>query len=139
MKDLFVDTNILIDILARREPYHREAIRMFEQAEKEQVRLHTTATSITTAWYMLAKYGDAEIARKAIAGLMKYVHIIPVSHRAVAMAIRSDFRDLEDGVQHFAALEAGNIEAIITRNLRDFRNSLIRVCTAGDYLDSSLK
>ena len=137
MKNLFVDTNILIDILARREPYHREAIRLIEQSDKKQIRLHTTATSITTAWYMLAKYGDARIARKAIAGLMNYVHIIPVSHRAVEMAIRSDFRDIEDGVQHFAALEAGNLEAIITRNLRDFRHSLIRVCTAGDYLDAS--
>ncbi|MEX0680822.1 MAG: PIN domain-containing protein [Balneolales bacterium] len=137
MTDLFVDTNILIDILARRKPYHWEALRLFEQAEKKQVRLHTTAISITTAWYMLNKYGDAKIARKAIAGMMNYVHIIPVSHRAVAMALRSDFKDLEDGVQHFAALEAGNIEAIITRNLRDFRHSLIRVCTAGDCLDTS--
>lgn len=137
MKDLFVDTNILIDILAHREPFHREAIRLFEQADKKQVRLHTTATSITTAWYMLNKFAEAKIARKAIAGLMNYIHIIPISQRAVGMAIRSDFRDLEDGVQHFAALEAGNIEAIITRNLRDFRHSLIRVCTAGDFLDTS--
>ncbi len=37
-----------------------------------------------------------------------------------------------------AALEAGNIEAIITRNLRDYRHSLIRVCTAGDYFHSSV-
>ena len=137
MKNLFVDTNILIDILARREPFHRETIRLFEQAGKKQVRLHTTATSIITAWYMLAKYGDEGIARKAIANLMNYVHIIPISHRAFEMAIRSNFRDLEEGVQHFAALEAGNIEAIITRNLRDYRHSLISVCTAGDYLDSS--
>lgn len=136
MENLFVDTNILIDILARREPYHREAIRLFEQADKKRVRLHSTATSITTAWYMLAKFGDAMIARNAIAGLLNHVHIIPISQRAVEMAIRSDFSDLEDGVQHFAALESGNMDAIITRNLRDYRHSLIRVYTAGDYLKS---
>lgn len=136
MKNIFLDTNILIDILARREPYHREAFRLFEQAEKKLVRLHSTATSITTAWYMLAKYGDARIARNAIAGLLNHMHIIPISQRAVEMAIRSDFRDLEDGVQHFAALESGNMDAIITRNLRDYRHSLIRVCSAGDYLES---
>ncbi len=135
MKNLFVDTNILIDILARREPYHREAIRLFEQADNKLVRLYTTATSVTTAWYMLVKYGDTRVARNAITGLLNHVNIIPISQRAVEMAIRSDFRDLEDGVQHFAALESGNMDAIITRNLRDYRHSLIRVCTAGDFLE----
>lgn len=135
MKNLFVDTNILIDILARREPYHREAIRLFEQADNKLVRLYTTATSVTTAWYMLVKYGDTRVARNAITGLLNHVNIIPISQRAVEMALRSDFRDLEDGVQHFAALESGNMDAIITRNLRDYRHSLIRVCTAGDFLE----
>ena len=59
---------------------------------------------------------------------------MPVSHRAVELAVRSDFRDFEDAVQHFAALEEGSIEAIITRNIGDFKHSLIRVCRAGDYL-----
>lgn len=59
---------------------------------------------------------------------------MPVSHRAVELAVRSDFRDFEDAVQHFAALEAGSVDAIITRNTADFKHSLIRVCRASDYL-----
>lgn len=135
MKNLFLDTNILIDVLARREPFHREAIQLFEQAVLKKARLLTTAISITKAWYMLDKYGDDKTAHKAISGIIEYVRIIPVSHRAATMAAGSEFRDFEDAVQYFAALEAETVEAIITRNVRDFRHSVIRVCSAGDYVN----
>ncbi len=119
--------------MARREPFHRDVIGLFEQAEENKIRLLTTTTSITTAWYMLDKYGDLKTARRAIAGILEFTSVIPVSHRAVKLAVRSDFKDLEDAVQHFTALEAGSIDAIITRNISDFKHSLIQVCTAGDY------
>lgn len=131
---LFVDTNILIDVIAKRDPFYHEAAALFTLAENGKVSLFTTATSVATVWYILKKYGKRGEVRDNLITLLSFIKILPVSELAVKRAVESDFADFEDALQHFAALEMANIDYIITRNVTDFKRSLIPVCSAGDFL-----
>lgn len=127
MQHLFLDTNILVDILAKREPYHQSAIKLMLLAEQGEASLYCSAISIATCDYILRKQLSAKAAQKAIRGLLEYITVIPTSHMAVQKATKSKFNDLEDAIQHFTAVEFGKIDYIITRNVKDFRFSLLPV------------
>jgi predicted nucleic acid-binding protein len=127
MQRLFLDTNILIDILAKREPHHQAAIKLMILADQGEANLYCSAMSIATCDYILRKQLTAAISKKAIRGLLRYITVIPTTHDAVVKATKSPFADLEDAIQHFTAVEFGEIDAIITRNLRDYRHSLMPV------------
>jgi len=127
MEKLFLDTNILIDILAKREPYHESAIRLVLLAQRNELELYCSSISIATCDYILRKQLTAATSKKAIRGLLRFITVIPTTHEAVVKATKSPFTDLEDAIQHFTAVEFGGIDAIITRNLRDFRHSLLPV------------
>ena len=132
-KKLFLDTNILVDVLAKRKPHFEPALELFRYARQGEIKLCTSALSITTSWYLISRERDNATALEAIKAMLKYVEVITVSERAVLQALQSGFRNFEDAVQYFAALEAGDVEYIITRNVRDFRQSVITVCSARDY------
>ncbi|AXJ01824.1 putative nucleic acid-binding protein, contains PIN domain [Cyclonatronum proteinivorum] len=134
---LFLDTNILVDLLAERHPHFEPALSLMRQARSGNVRLCTSALSITTCWYLVSRQRDSATALDAIRAMTRFVEIIPVSERAVLQALQSVFSDFEDAVQYFAALEAGDTAFIITRNVRDFRKSVIPVCSARDYPEAS--
>lgn len=132
---LFLDTNILVDVLANRHPHAEPAIALFKRRKRGELHLCTSAMSITTSWYLVSRERDAKTALQAIKGMLKFVEVINTGERAVMQALKSDFRDFEDGVQYYSAFEAGDIQCIITRNVRDFRHSVIPVYSARDYLE----
>lgn len=127
MEKLFLDTNILIDVLAKREPYHEHAIRLLLLAHHKQVKLYCSAISIATCDYVLRKQLSNADSKKAIRNLLDHIEVIPTTHKSVIMATKSRFGDLEDAIQHYTAVEFGGIDCIITRNVRDYRHSLLPV------------
>ncbi len=127
MEKLFLDTNILLDILAKREPYHESAVRLMLLAHRNELKLYCSAISIATCDYILRKQLSSASAKKSIRGLLELITVIPTSHKAVLMASKSRFNDLEDAIQHYTAVEFGGIDCIITRNVRDYRHSLLPV------------
>lgn len=127
MKKLFLDTNILIDIMAKREPYHESAIRLIHLAHRQELELYCSAISIATCDYIIRKQLSSAASKKAIRSLLEHITVIPTTHRSVQMASKSRFNDLEDAIQHYTAVEFGGIDCIITRNVRDYRHSLLPV------------
>jgi len=135
MNHLFLDTNILVDAISNREPYSEWAYKVLQKAEQGSCHLYTTATSVSTCWYVLRLNGNRSEHRMAISKLLTLVRIIPISHEAFQNAIdHTEFKDVEDAAQYFAALEFDIIDAIITRNVKDFIPSKIRVCTAEEWV-----
>lgn len=140
MTNLFLDTNILLDAIANREPHAVWAYAVLQDAERGNCRLHTTATSMSTCWYVLRGQGQRAEHRDALSKLMTLVRIIPISHEAFQNALEStEFKDVEDAAQYFAAMEFERIDAILTRNVKDFIPSKIRVCTAEEWIQISRK
>jgi predicted nucleic acid-binding protein len=127
MKVYFLDTNIILDFLGNRKPFGKYALRIFNQGRTKEWDLWTSSNSITTAYYIIEKELGGESAKKKIGALLKYISIQPIRKEDLLAAVVSKFKDFEDGVQHSCALTQGKIEAIITRNTRDFKNSQIPV------------
>ena len=139
MIPLFLDTDILLDFLGDRKPFSKFALQIFINANKRNFRLYVSGYSITTAYYILCKYADEKRARELISGLLDYVSVIPVTARVLRSAFKSEFKDVEDAVQHFCALSESKIKHLVTRNLKDYKKSQINVFTPEEILGLIIK
>ena len=134
MKKLFVDTNIVIDLLSRKEPFYEEAATLFSLADKNQVELSISSLTIANTSYALLRQMDSIKAKSILRKLRLIVKILPLDDKIVGLALNDEaFADFEDGLQYFTAIE-NRLETIITRNLKDFKNSKIPAITAKQFI-----
>jgi len=130
MKSVLLDTNIIIDLLAKREPFDQDARMLFSLADKKKVILYTSALSIANLSYVLLRKRKPEETKQILRKLNLLVGILSLDEKIINLTLNdNDFNDFEDGLQYYSALE-NNIEIIVTRNLKDFKNSRIPVMTA---------
>lgn len=129
MKKIFVDTNILVDLLADRKPFSKYAVEIFNASENKKVKLFTSSHSIATTYYLFKKYKDDNALRKTLLSLFEYLSIIPVDTEVLSKGLRSKQKDFEDSVQIFCATTIDKIDCIVTRNVKDFKGSEILVLT----------
>ena len=132
MKKLFLDTNIVIDLLDKREPFCYDAVRLFTMAYNKKVQLLVSPMTYATASFFLRKHGTEEV-RRLLNNFRLLSRVTTANERTVDESLVSQFADFEDALQYYSALTA-KAEAIITRNKKDFANSKIPVMTAGEYL-----
>jgi predicted nucleic acid-binding protein len=136
MKKLFVDTNIVIDLLSRREPFYDEAAELFSLADKKQVELSVSSLTIANAGYMLLRQMDSNKAKSVLRKLRLILKILPLDDKIIGLALNDDiFSDFEDGLQYFTAIEEEQ-DMIITRNLKDFKNSKLPTLTAKQFIET---
>lgn len=135
MDKIFVDTNIVIDLLQKRENFYPEAQELFTLADKKEVELYISALTIANTNYLLSKYYTATDARKIISKFKVLVKVLSIDDKIIELALASDFKDLEDAIQFYTALE-NNINIIVTRNKKDFNNEILPIFTAREYLKS---
>lgn len=133
MEKVFVDTNIVIDLLAKREPFYKDAQDLFTLSDKGEIELQISSLTFANAYYSIVKHYKTEDARKYLLKFKVLVKILPLDDKAIELALASDFGDFEDGLQYFIAMDYESA-IIITRNKKDFKTSKIPVMTAGEYL-----
>ena len=130
MKRLFLDTNIVVDLLEHREPF----CRLFTMAYNKEVLLYVSPITYSTAAYLLRKHGPAGV-KNLLANLRRLSKVSKTDERTVDDAMASQFTDFEDALQYYSALSV-KAEAIITRNGDDFKYSRIPIMTAAEFLAS---
>jgi predicted nucleic acid-binding protein len=135
MEKLLVDTNIVIDLLSKRDGFFQEAQELFTLADHKKVELFISALTFANTHYLLAKHLKLDDARKTLIKFKVLVVVSPLDDKIVELALVSDFKDFEDAIQYHTALENG-IDIIITRNKKDFKNSRLPIMTANEYLNS---
>ncbi len=136
MSKLLVDTNIVIDLLAKREPFYDSAAKLFSLADKHKLRLTISSLTFANTNYVLSGLKSAKDAREILRKFKVLVKVLSLTDKIIELALNDDgFKDFEDGLQYYSALE-NNQEIIITRNQRDFKNSKLPVMTAEEYLTS---
>ena len=132
MTRLFLDTNIVIDLLDKREPFYQDAVRLFTMAYYKQVQLVVAPITYTTASYLLRHHGS-EGVRNLLSNFRQLSRIATVDERVIDDSIASQFADFEDAVQYYSAIMA-KADIIITRNGNDFAHSRIPVMSAAEYI-----
>jgi len=136
MKNLFIDTNIVIDLLSHREPFYDESADLFSLADRKIIKLSISSLSIANTSYTLLRQTDSRNAKEILRKLRLIVNILSLDDKIIGVALNDDsFNDFEDGLQYFTAIE-NKQDLIITRNLKDFKASKLPVMTARQFLET---
>ena len=125
MKNIFLDTNIIMDLIADRPPFSKYAIDLFSLAEDNKIKLYTSSHSLATTHYLLKKYIEEKELRVILYNLLEFITIIPVDLDVLRKSLHSNHKDFEDAVQIYCASSVNGMEYIVTRNIKDFKNSEI--------------
>jgi predicted nucleic acid-binding protein len=133
MEHLFVDTNIVLDLLAQRAEFFQEAQELFTRADLNKVELTISALTFANTHYILSKHLKLEEIRKILNKFKVLVNVAPVDDKIIELALASDFKDFEDAIQYYSALES-KAQLIITRNKKDFKHAKIPIMTAKEYI-----
>jgi predicted nucleic acid-binding protein len=137
MKKLLIDTNIVIDLLAKREPYYEDAAKLFSLADKNKVKLSVSSLTFANTYYLLQKMNSALVAKEILRRFKILTEVLSLDDKIIDLALNDNgFSDFEDAIQYYSALENGQ-DIIITRNLKDFKSSKIPVLTATEYLQTT--
>lgn len=133
MRKIFLDTNIIVDIISDRKPFSKYAIEILQKAEEGKLLLFTSSHSIATTHYLLKKYVDEKVLREVLHNLTEFVSVAAIDLDIVKKALRSRHKDFEDSIQIFAASTIENVECIVTRNVKDFKGSEIKIMTPDEF------
>lgn len=135
MKRVYVDTNILIDFLIDRPPFTKAAIAIFSMADKKRVKLFTSSHAYATTHYILKKHIEEAALRALLLSLLDYIELIPVDINIIKRSLASKHKDFEDAIQIFTANSIDQIDFIVTRNLKDFKDAGIKVLPPDELLN----
>ncbi|MEY4661287.1 MAG: hypothetical protein RLZZ42_1239 [Bacteroidota bacterium] len=134
MEKVFLDTNIVIDLLAKRSPFFIDAQELFSRGDRKEVELCISSLTFANAYYSISRHHRDVEVKKYMSIFKVLVTVLPLEDKSIELALAADFTDFEDGLQYFTALNNGT-DVIITRNKKDFKQSIIPVMTAGEFLE----
>ena len=134
MKKVFVDTNIIVDLIADRRPYSKFAIEIFNKSEEKKVKLYTSSHSIATTHYLLKKYISEKELRDVLYNLLDFIQIIPVDVDTIKKGLKSKHKDFEDAIQMICSYSIEKMDFIVTRNIKDFREAEIPVLSPDELV-----
>jgi predicted nucleic acid-binding protein len=126
MTRVFLDTDVIIDFLTDRKPFSESASLLFNRIDRKEISGYTSSQSISNLYYILRKYGSHKRVIQALKELNTFIGILPVNQKIIRNAMQSGFTDLEDAIQYYCA-ESGYVDAIITRNIRDYKEAKLPV------------
>ena len=132
-KKLFIDSDIILDILAKREYFYEPAAEIFDLCYEKKLELYTSAVVLANVFYLLRKKHGIDKSKAQLKKLRLILNILPIDGKTVDYALDSKFNDFEDGLQYFSAKE-NRISTIITRNVRDYKEKGIVIQTAEEFL-----
>ena len=128
-----MDTNVILDLLAHRDPHFDSIARLATLADQKKLALVSSTLSFTTVDFILNKYESEDSVRAKLRKFKIICEVGEVNEETIEKGLNSAFKDFEDAVQYYSALQT-NCSVIITRNAKDFKHSSIPVMTAEEYL-----
>jgi len=135
---LFIDTNIMLDLLGERIPFYDSIAKIATLSDKGEVYLIVSALSYSTVFYLLSKYESKDKVMEKLRKFKIISEVAGVDETIIEKGLNSTFTDFEDSLQYFCALKS-DCDALITRNQKDFKESTIPVFSADEYLMSIRK
>ena len=127
MKNIFLDTNIIVDLIADRQPFSKFAIHIFSAAEENKITLYTSSHSIATTYYLLINYINDKESRAILYKTLDFIKLVAIDQDVIKKGLKSKYKDFEDGLQIISATTIEKLDCIVTRNVKDFKDSPIPV------------
>ena len=126
---LFIDSDVILDLILQREDHFEVAQNLFAQYQQGKCTLFTSSIVLANMHFIIRKLHDVKFANSSILFINKHFKIIDANNEDIESAIQSKFSDFEDGVQYFSVLRSRKIDALVTRNVKDYKHALLPVFT----------
>ncbi len=131
---IFVDSDIVIDLFTNRIPFADAASELFELNEQKKIKIYLSTASINNIYYIVRKFLGHQKTIKVIEELVEMTEIVGTTKSEILQALKNNFKDFEDSIQYSVAMTIDGINAILTRNVKDYSKSKIAVFTPENYL-----
>ena len=138
MDKVLIDTDVILDFFFDRQPFSEHAAKVFSLCELKQLYGYITPVICSNVYYLLRQTAKHEKVIEKLAQLLLIIDVLIIDKTTIIHALNSNFRDFEDALQNFAAEETGDMDAILTRNIKDFKNSELGVMTPENYLKTKI-
>ncbi|MFN6039387.1 MAG: type II toxin-antitoxin system VapC family toxin [Bacteroidota bacterium] len=135
MEKVFVDSDIVLDLLTGRQPHYKYSAELFSLADESIIEVFVSSLTFTNVNYILSRQVSSTQARKLLLKFKTLTTVLSVNDKIIELALSSDFQDFEDAVQYHTALE-NKIDILLTRNLKDFKKAEITILSAQQFLKS---
>jgi len=133
LKNLFFDTDVILDISIEREININDSVKMINYVENGSYNGYTSSIIFTNTYYIQRKLIGHDVAINFLKNLRQLLTVLKVDDLIIKNALESEFTDFEDAVQYYTAIE-NNMDYIITRNTDDYKKSTIPVYTPKEFL-----
>lgn len=132
---LFLDTNVVLDLLGERRPFYNSSAKIATLADKGKIQIIVSALSYATVYYVLSRFEDKEMVKEKIRKFKVIAETSDLTNKVIDKGLSSKFSDFEDSLQYYCAIKM-ECDILITRNVKDFKESIIPVLTPDEYLSS---
>jgi predicted nucleic acid-binding protein len=136
MNHVFLDTDVILDIVTGRKPFLTDSASLFSLIDKKQLKASTTSLTFSNLYYILRKYSSHSKVITLLVEVADLLQIINVDEEIIRMSLRSRFKDFEDAIQFHSAKTVPEISVIITRNSKDYKPSDLPVMSPGTFLQT---
>jgi predicted nucleic acid-binding protein len=131
---VFIDTDVILDLLLAREPFFSAATRLFLLVQDRKVEGCVSPLSFSNLFYILRKELSGPEAIAALRKLKLLTSVLLIDERTIELALASSFTDFEDAIQYYSAL-SNEVDVIVTRNKRDYKTAKLLVLTAEECVE----
>ena len=130
---LFLDANVVLDLLGERDPFYKAVARIATLADKGKINLVVSALTCSIVFDLLSKFEDREVVKEKIRKFKVIAETSDLTDKIIEKGLSSRFSDFEDALQYHCALMM-NCDIVITRNGKDFKGSEIPVLSPDEFL-----
>jgi predicted nucleic acid-binding protein len=133
---VFVDANVLMDVLLRREPFFAASQRVWLLAERGRISGLVSALTFPNTHYVVRKLRGAAAAASMMVMLRDTFSPVALDEQVLNQAIDARIKDFEDAIQYYSALRA-DADCIVTRNPEHFLRPTIPVLSPDEFLTAN--
>ena len=134
MTKILLDTDVILDFFFDREPYSENAAKILSFCESNRIEAYITPIIVSNVYYLLRKTASHTQVITQLRLLMSIIDVLVISKETILQAMNSPFKDFEDALQNYSAESDKTIGIIITRNVKDYKESALSVQTPDAFL-----
>ena len=134
MDKILIDTDIILDFFFDREPFSENASKILSLCESKEVKGFVTPVIISNVYYLLRRTAKHEKVIEKLTLLISLLEVLIIDKKVILKALSSGFKDFEDALQNHSAEQNGEVNIIITRNIKDYKSSLLSVMLPENYI-----
>lgn len=134
MQRVLIDTDVILDFFFDRKPFSDDAAQILALCESRKISGFVTSVIISNVYYLLRQTATHEKVVEKLAQLITITDVLTTDKTVILTALKSSFKDFEDALQNFSAEKSGEVDLIVTRNIKDFKTSSLGILTPENYL-----